>query len=113
MRVALWAVGGVDSVCELMSLDARAGAEDKMKKKNAVCGAQGGRDARAHTHARHGVERDWARGLFGSEFAGLGPASRADGAALPDRDVGAGVVGQVGAGGINAARGLYSICSLR
>ncbi|KAJ7721239.1 hypothetical protein B0H14DRAFT_2642511 [Mycena olivaceomarginata] len=41
-----------------------------------------------------------------------GLASRGEGAALADRDVGAGVGGQVGAGGINAARGLYSICSV-
>jgi hypothetical protein len=43
--------------------------------------------------------------------ASPGPASRGAGAALPDRDVGAGAGGQVGAGGINAARGLHSICS--
>ncbi|KAJ7318685.1 hypothetical protein DFH08DRAFT_819588 [Mycena albidolilacea] len=69
----------------------RRARKTKRRERTPCAEQQGARDAHADAHARHGVERDWAHRLFGSESAGPGPASRGDGAALADRDVGVGV----------------------
>ncbi|KAJ7318712.1 hypothetical protein DFH08DRAFT_396294 [Mycena albidolilacea] len=60
-----WSVGDVDSVCELMNFDARAGAGDKVRRKNTVRSSK----ARAMPMPMH---------TRGTASSGTGPAASSD-----------------------------------